>query len=291
MPRSGVALALVAAVFFGVSGVVAADAFAEVDPVQLAQIRSVGAALILGAVAYRRRDVSTGGRLGELAALGGVLAVVTVAFYVAIDRLGVGPGVTVQFLGPVVVLVWMAVVQGRPVPPFAWGGAAMAVGGTALVNRAWDLGVVDPVGIVAGAVAAVAFAAYLILGERLGRRLSGLSVTAHGFAFSGLIWVVMAPVSVPSVSTRVWLELAWVVVGGTAVPFLLEIAAVRRADAGRVGVAATSEPAVAALVAWMVLGQALTVVQLVGVGLVVAGVATIQFLTASVAPDVPPDVI
>ncbi len=291
MPRSGVALALVAAVFFGVSGVVAADAFRAVDPVQLAQIRSVGAAVVLGVVAYRRRAATTGGRLGTLVLFGAVLAAVTAAFYVAIDRLGVGPGVTIQFLGPVLVLVWMATVQRRRVPALAWLAAAAAVAGTALVNRAWDVAALDGVGVAAGLAAAVSFAAYLVLGERLGRDLSGLGVTAWGFAVSALIWVVAVPVEVPQVPPAVWAELVWVVLGGTVLPFLLEIAAVRRADPGRVGVAATSEPVVAALVAWAVLGQGLSAVQLVGVVLVAAGVAGIQLVTRSVAPDVPPDVI
>lgn len=291
MPRSGVALALIAAVFFGVSGVVAADAFAAVDPIQLAQIRSVGAALLLGAIAYRRRAVATGGRLGELFFFGVILAAVTAAFYVAIDRLGVGPGVTVQFLGPVLVLVWMVLVQRRAVPRLAWAAAVVAVTGTALVNRAWDVAALDGVGVAAGLAAAVTFAAYLVMGERLGRSLTGLGVTAYGFAFSALIWVVASPVTVPQVPAMVWVELGWVVVGGTVLPFLLEIAAVRRADPGRVGVAATTEPVIAALVAWVALGQGLSVVQLVGVGMVAAGVATIQLVTHSVAPEVPPDVI
>lgn len=280
-------MALTAAVLFGVSGVVAADAFSAVDPVRVAQIRSVGAAVILVAVAYARRQTRTIGIRRELALLGGLLAAVTITYYWAIDRLGVGPGVTLQFLGPGLVLVWMRLVQRRAVPPVAWVAAATAVAGTALMTEAWDMAELDGAGLAAGLGAAVTFAGYLVVGERVGRRAPGLTIAAAGFTVSALIWVVAVPVEVPAASTRVWVQLGWVAICGTAIPFLLEMAALRRADPGRIGIIATAEPVVAAAVAWMALEQALTAVQVAGGLLVVGAVATIQAATHSVAPDAP----
>lgn len=280
-------MALGAAGLFGVSGVVAAHAFEQVDPVRVAQFRSVLAAVLLGLVAWRRRALSTGGHLPGLLLLGGLLAAVTVTYYWAIQRLGVGPGVTLQFLGPVLVLGWMAGVQRRRVPPVAWGAALLAVGGTALMNRAWDADRLDPLGVAAGLGAAVGFAGYLVVGEHLGRRLGGLTITAWGFLFSAAIWLLVVPVEVPQVGAVVWAELVWVGVAGTALPFLLEVAALRRADPGRVGVVATAEPVVAAAAAWVALGQTLAPVQALGMAATVAGVAAVQASTHSVAPDVP----
>jgi drug/metabolite transporter (DMT)-like permease len=283
----GTWMAIGAALLFGVSGVVAADAFSSVDPVVVAQYRSVGAAAILVGAAYLRRSTRTAGLRVDLALLGALLAAVTITYYWAIDRLGVGPGVTLQFLGPSLVLVWMRVVQRRRVPAAAWAAAATAVAGTGLMTRAWDLDRLDPAGVLAGLGAAVTFAGYLIVGERLGRRAPGLTVAAAGFTVSALIWVVAVPVTVPDASAVVWGQLAWVAIGGTAAPFLLEIAALRHADPGRVGIIATAEPVVAAATAWMALGQALVPAQVVGGVLVVAAIATIQWLTQSVAPDAP----
>jgi threonine/homoserine efflux transporter RhtA len=79
----------------------------------------------------------------------------------------------------------------------------------------------------------------------------------------------------------------WVAIGGTAIPFLLEMAALGRDDPGRIGVVATAEPVIASAGAWMFLGQALTVAQVLGGVMVVIGIASIQFLTNSVAPDIP----
>jgi drug/metabolite transporter (DMT)-like permease len=283
----GVWLALAAAFLFGVSGVVAVDAFAEVDPIQVAQFRSVVAAVILVVVAYAKRQSRTRGIRLPLLVLGVMLATVTITFYWAIDRLGVGPGVTIQFLGPSLVLVWMRFVQGRSVPGPAWVAALVAVAGTALMARAWDVEALDPLGVLAGLGAAVSFAGYLIVGEHLGRRAPGLTITAAGFTVSALIWVTVVPVELPRISTTAWGQLMWVAVAGTTIPFLLEIAALRRADPAIVGVAATAEPVIAAATAWLALSQSLTAVQAAGGVLVVSAVAMIQRLTHSIAPDAP----
>jgi drug/metabolite transporter (DMT)-like permease len=285
--RSGLTFALAAALLFGVSGVVAVDAFDSVTPVQMTQFRSVTAAMILGALAYHRRQTMTGGNLPALAGLGVLLSTVTITFYEAVNRLGVGPGVTLQFLGPALVLIWMRLVQRRSVPAAAWTAAGIALVGTALMNQAWNIDQADPIGVAAGLGAAVAFAGYLILGEHLGKRLPSLTVTAYGFATAALIWVVAVPPRIPQIDGVVWGQLVWVAIAGTTVPFLLEMVALRRADPGAVGVVATAEPIVAAIAAWMALGERLRAVQIVGGLLVVAGIATVQYVTNNVAPDIP----
>jgi drug/metabolite transporter (DMT)-like permease len=283
----GLSYALTASVLFGVSGVVAADAFRSVDPLDMAMFRSLVTAVVLGSVAYRRRATSTGGRLLELAWLGLLLAAVTITYYWAIDRLGVGPGVTVQFLGPVLVLGWVAVVRRVPVEGASWLAALVAVIGTAIVNRVWDLGSADPLGILAGLGAAVSLAGYLLMGERLGRRLPGLTVAAYAFAFSALLWVGVRPPSFPDLSGQVWAQMWWVALGGTAAPFLLMMSALTRLDSGRVGVTATIEPVVASLTAWWLLGQTLSPIQLLGVALVVMGVASIHLRTRTMPAELP----
>jgi len=285
--RRGDVLALASAVLFGVSGTIAADAFATFTPMQIAQFRSTLAAFVLGAIAYRRGQTSTGGRLGSLGVLGMLLAAVTISFYWAIERLGVGPGVTIQFLGPTLVLFWMRFVQRRPVPLLAWVAAGAAVGGTALITRAWEYQSLDPVGVVAGLAAAVTFAGYLVTGEFLGRRLPGITVAAYGFAISAVILAVVAPVELPRAGWVGWTQLVWIGIGGTVVPFMLSLTALRIADPGRVGVLQTLEPAVAAGSAWLVLGQVLGGVQILGGLVVICAIAAIQHLTSNVAPDAP----
>ena len=275
----GIWLTAMASVLFGVNGSVAADLMQSIPAGNAAQIRSVSAALILGGVAYRRRATSHGGHLLGLAGLGLVLAAVSVSFFIAIDRLGVGPGVTIQFTGPVLVLAWLRLVRHQTVPGSAWAAAFVALIGVGLVSRVWDAGSLDGPGLIAGAIAAITFAGYLLGSGYLGRLLPTLSVAAYGFAFSALGLLVVFPVRVPPANGRMLFELGWLVVLGTIVPFLLEVNALKLTDTGTVGVVATLEPVIAGIVAWIWLGQRLTALQMLGGVIVVAAIAVVQHFT------------
>jgi len=283
----GIWLTVVASVLFGVNGSVAADLLGSLPAGNTAQIRSVLAALVLGALAYRRKATRHGGRLLGLAGLGVVLATVTVSFFIAIDRLGVGPGVTIQFTGPILVLGWLRLVRRQAVPVSAWAAAVVALVGVALVSRVWDAGALDPRGLAAAAVASITFAAYLLGSGYLGRFLPTLSVAAYGFAFSALCLLVVFPIRLPPTDTKVLLELGWLVILGTVVPFLLEVDALKLTDAGTVGVVATLEPVVAAATAWIWLGQKLTFWQVVGGAIVVVAIAVVQYFTGGEGEPTP----
>jgi len=276
--RTGVLLALSAAFMWGVSGAIAADAFSEVSPARVAEVRALVTTAILVPVAWWRGLLNPQGGLWWFLLLGLNLALVNVTFYWALERLGVGPGATIQFLGPIFVLVWMAVAQGRPVRGVAWGAAVVAFFGTVLVTEAWQLEGADWIGVIAGLAAAVTFASYLLIGERLSRSYPIITVMTWGFIFASLIWVVVQPLwSFPTdLSTKVWAELLWVGVIGTAIPFFASFGALQRVASGIVGVIATTEPVFAAAAAWVLLDQHLSVVQIVGALLVVLAVASIQ---------------
>jgi len=276
--RVGVLLALLAAFLWGVSGAVAADAFAEVSPARVAQARALLATVVLVPYAWVRGQLDPRGKLGLLVVMGLNLAAVNVTFYWALDRLGVGPGATIQFLGPILVLAWMAIVQHRPVNPAAWGAAVLAVVGVAFVTEAWALEGADWIGVVAGLASAALFASYLLLGEYLGRQLPAATVVAWGFVFASLFWLVVQPLwTFPSdLSSKVWLELIWVGIAGTAIPFIVELGALRRVAAGIVGVIATTEPVIGAAAAWVLLEQRLSPIQILGAVMVVGAVASVQ---------------
>ena len=201
-----------------------------------------------------------------------------VTFYWALERLGVGPGATIQFLGPIMVLGWMVVVQKRQVSGLAWAAAVLAVLGVGLVSEAWQVGSADWLGIAAGLAAAVSFAAYLLIGEHLGSHLPATTVMAWGFFFASVFWAVAQPWwGFPTdLDGGVWLKLLWVGIAGTAIPFLLEIAALQRAASGIIGVVATAEPVIGAAAAWIMLSQKLSALQIVGGLMVVVAVASIQ---------------
>jgi drug/metabolite transporter (DMT)-like permease len=271
------ALSMGAALLWGFSGAIAADAFAEVSPAQAAQARVLVAVVVLVPLALRRRESLAGHRL-LLLAFGACLAGVNFLFYEAVDRVGVGPGLTLQFLAPILVLIWMRFGESRPVSQVVWIAAAVAVAGTALVARVWDASAMDPLGVSAGLASAVAFGTYLVLGERLGKRLSAITVMSSGVAVAAVLWLLVLPIWLfpTELSNKVWIELLWLGVLGTAIPFLAEVAALRRAPAGFVGVIATAEPVIGAFAAWWLLNQLLDGPQIVGMLLVVTSVAAMQ---------------
>jgi drug/metabolite transporter (DMT)-like permease len=277
--RGGIAMTVLAALLFGVNGAIAADLLTALPPANTAQIRSILAAFILGGLAYRLRATRHGGRLLELAGLGIILAAVTVSFFAAISRLGVGPGVTIQFTGPVLVLAWQRFVTKRAVPRRAWLAAGGALVGVALISKVWQAERLDLFGLGAAILASITFAAYLILSGHLGRFLPAVTVTAYGFAFSALALLAAVPVRLPPTQPLVVAELLWLVTLGTVAPFLLEVGALKRIDAGTVGVVATLEPVIAAATAWLWLEQILDGWQVIGGLVVVAAVAVVQRYT------------
>ncbi len=287
---TGALLALTAAGMFGVSGAVAGGVFATVGPAYVAQVRSLIAAVLLCAFAAYRGALAPGRGMWRFAILGFILASVNVTFYWAIDRLGVGPGATIQFLAPILVLIWIAVVRGEHVSPIAWIASVAAVAGVALVTRAWSLDGSDLVGVASGLAAALLFAAYLIYGEFLGRDHRPSQVGAWGFVFASIIWAVVLPWwTFPFDAARtVAGDLLLVGIVGTALPFMLEFVALTLASSGVVGIVATAEPAIGAVAASLILDQRLAVVQWVGIAIVVVAVAAVQrWGLAEVHPTTP----
>ena len=276
--RTGVLLALLAALLWGVSGAVAAGVFAEISPARVAEARAIFTAAVLVPYAWWRGRLDPGGNLRWFALLGLNLAAVNVTFYWALDLLGVGPGATIQFLGPILVLGWMVVVQHRKVSSVAWLAALLAVAGVGMVTEAWTLEGSDWLGVAAGLTSAVMFASYLLLAEHFGRRLPIVTVMTWSFIFAAAFWVIVQPLwSFPTdLATETWGQLLWIGIAGTAIPFIAEFNALKRVAAGVVGVIATTEPVIGAAAAWVLLEQRLSVVQIIGGAMVLLAVASIQ---------------
>jgi len=159
------------------------------------------------------------------------------------------------------------------------GGSGLgAVTGVFLITEAWHLEGGDWIGVMWGLISAVAFASYLVFGEHLGRRYPSMTIVTWGFVFALLIWMVFQPLWMfpTDLDGVVWVELVWVGIMGTALPFLFEVSALRRASSGIVGVIATTEPVFAATVAWVWLGQYLSPVQIFGGAMVLGAAAAIQ---------------
>jgi drug/metabolite transporter (DMT)-like permease len=275
---TGALLALTAAALFGISGAVAAGVFDVIEPARVAQARSLIAAVLLIPYAAYKGVLNPRGGVVKFMLLGVNLALVNVTFYWAIDRLGVGPGATVQFLGPILVLVWLVVVRKHHVGIIVWVAAVAAVFGVGMVTQAWSLGDADPVGIAAGLAAAALFASYLLYGEHLSERFPPAKIAAWGFIFASVLWALVLPLwTFPTdIGGEALAGLLFIGVFGTTVPFIIEFAALSMTSSGVVGIIATAEPPIGAVSAAILLDQSLAAGQWIGVAIVVVAVATVQ---------------
>jgi inner membrane transporter RhtA len=198
-------------------------------------------------------------------AFGVALAVMNLAIYAALDRIPLGVAVTVEFLGP----LGVAVVTGRGPLSLLW--AALAAVGVVTLAGPFG-GSADLLGIVFAAAAAAGWAAYILLGGRLGRAFPGASGLAAGVVIAALI---QAPLGIASgggelVAPGVLGVAAAVALLSTVMPYAAEIEALRRIPPAPFGVLMSLEPAVAALIGFVGLGQDLTAAEITGIGLVIA---------------------
>jgi DME family drug/metabolite transporter len=288
----GLAAIAAAATLWAVAATVAADLFADgVDPLELAQSRAYIACAGLALIPAAWRRVSSGARWWGPILLGASIGLVNAAYYVAIDHVPVAIAIVLQYTAPALVVLWIAATLRRAPEPDIVRSLIAALAGVVLVSGALSSGGdTSGLGIAMGLTAAFLFATYTLLSERVGAAYGILPALLRGFFWASVGWIVyQAPRGFPDalVSDRHLLAVLFVGLAGTLAPFLLFLWGVQQVRAERAAIAATLEPVIAAIVAWVWLSQELSALQIVGGVLVLAGVAGLQARRAEpVAPDV-----
>ena len=290
-------MVLGAATLFAINGTVAKVILASgISALRLTEVRLTGAALGLLAILALTRPSTLRLRRAELLFLvafgvGGV-ALVQWLYFFAIHRLPIGIALLIQYLAPLIVALWARYVMHRPVRRRIWLALGLALIGLVLVAEIWQRGTLNALGVAAALGAAAAFALYILLAERGVIRRDPVSLSCYGFVFGALFFAVVQPwwdfpahivgehVSLlghlSSHTAPVWLLMTWMVVMGTIVPFRLFVGALAHIPAPRASVIAMFEPVVAIVVAWAWLGEDLAAAQLVGAGVILAGIVLAQ---------------
>jgi inner membrane transporter RhtA len=239
--------------------------FARVQPLGVAWLRIVSAALIFAV--WRRPWRAMRDRL--VLAWGVVLAVMNCCFYLAIDRLPLGTVAAIEFL-PVIVL---AALGARTVRNAA--ALAFAVPGVYLLTDVQLAG--EPLGVVFAFANALLFALYIVLAHKVARHpgLGGID----GLAAAMLVAAIVAtPLSgwaaVPALGDPVALA-AGVGVGVTSsvIPYICDQLAMRKLARSTYALMVSLLPATATVIGIIVLAQVPSWIEVLGVCLVVAGVA------------------
>jgi len=261
----------VSAVFHYLGPAFAVLLFARVEPLGVAWLRIASAALIF---AVWRRPWTTWRALDRgtrrlLVAWAAVLAVMNSCFYLAIDRLPLGTVAAIEFL-PVIAVAAMGTRTGRNV-----AALLLAVAGVYLLS---DVRLVaEPLGFVFAAANALLFALYIVLGHRVAKSPDVRGI--DGLALAMLVAAIVAlPIGIGQAAPAFvdpMLLAAGVGVGisSSVVPYVCDQLAMARLARSAYALMVSLLPATATVIGVVVLAQIPSLAEIVGVGLVVAGVA------------------
>ena len=252
---------------------IAVHLFAEVAPATVAWIRVIGAATALLVVSAphllgRGRRRFTRGELLSLSVFGIATALMNMFFYLAIDRLPLGKGVAIEFIGPIAVAAFFTRTRRN------WTALGFAAAGVAVLSGVEIGG--EPLGLLYIFTASVMWAVYIVIGSRVARNNHGVSGLGLGLVVGTLV---VAPVGAPG-SGDVWtsprLLVLCLLVGvlSNAIGYGIDQFTMRRIPMRRFSVLLALLPVTATLSGFIALDQTPSVIDLVGIALVLAGVVT-----------------
>lgn len=242
----------------------------RVGPAGIAWLRlTAGAAIFLAVARPSRRSVSRRD-IPALVALGVTTGLETVAFLAAIQRIPLGAAVAVEFLGPLTV----AASRTHQRRALAW--PALALAGVVLLTQPWH-GRINPTGLGLAVLAAVGWAAYILLTQHVGDRFDGVGALSITIPIAA---ATAAVIGVPQAAGHLSLGLVPAAIGLglllPVLPYTFEMLALRHIAPTAFGTLMALEPAIGVVLGLLVLGQQPTGIQLLGVLLVVVAGAAAQ---------------
>lgn len=282
VPRSAsrfpVVLVLIGIASVQLGAALAKSLFDEVAPTTIVWLRLFASAVVL--VAWARPSLRGRSRAdwAVVVAFGVALGTMNWAIYQSFSRIPLGIAVTIEFVGPLT----LALVGSRRPRDLVW--VALAALGVLLLG--FERGDLTVAGVLFALLAGTAWAAYILLSARTGRRWAGLDGLA---AASVVALVLLSPLALGAHagdlgSRHIWAVGIAVGVLSSVIPYSCELVALRSLAPSVFGVLMSLEPAAAALAGWVVVGELLTVVQ--WLALVCVVVASIG-MTRSARPAVP----
>lgn len=272
---------------WGISGTVAKILFnQQVNPMHLVTIRLTLSFLVLlvylalwkpHLLRVKKTD------LPYLAVLGTAgIALVQFSYLFTISQTNVATAVFLQYLAPGIVAAYAFLFQGEKMGPAKLLALLLTAGGGYLiVNGAPGGGLaVNLSGLVSGLVSAATLAFYTLYGKKGLSTLNPWTMLLYCFGFGALIWNVFQPPWIAMVghSATEWYFFLYIAVFATVLPFGFYFCGLNYLTPVITGLTSTLEPVVAAVVAFLVLGEFMYPLQLVGCSMILAGVVAIQCL-------------
>ena len=247
---------------------VAVGLFDEISPATVAWIRILSAAAILivfsaarGHAPWTRRDLVAAGLFGTATAL------MNTFFYLAIDRLPLGKGVTIEFIGPIAVAAIATRTARNTLALLLAAAGVVVLGGVEIGN--------EPLGLVYILLASLMWAGYIVLGSRVALSDRGVAGLGWGLLVGGILVTPVGAVDAATAFSSARLVLLCCVVGmlSNAIGYGIDQSTLRRIPVRRFSVMLALLPVTASVFGVLFLDQTPTGLDLVGMVLVLVGVA------------------
>ena len=281
------------ALLFSFNGVIITLVLDHLTAFRLAQVRAIGSFVLLFIVIFMKSRKSLSATRGEIPTLllFGVFgfAMVQLGYLISIGRnIPLGLVLIIEFTAPIWIVLWIKFVYKRDVARNMWVGIAASLIGLALVARVWEGLTFDLIGIMGAVGSSITLAFYFLMGERQGAKRSPEAITVWGMGGAALFWLTVLPVwnfpfSIFTESINLqgaldayqlpgWALLAWVIIPGTMIPYLLVLNGLHLLDASKASVIGMLEPVFGGVFAWIWLSQSWLPIQLVGAIAVLIGI-------------------
>ncbi|ARV57863.1 EamA family transporter [Nostocales cyanobacterium HT-58-2] len=250
--------------------------FATLSPMGMVFLR-VGFAAVVLLILWRKDLVENIGSNYRILSLFGLsLALMNLSFYMAVERIPLGIAVTLEFIGP----LGVAIVNSRQLLDLLW--VVLAAIGIILLAPVGEL-TLDLVGVTLALLAGSLWAAYIILSAKVGRVFPGGRGLALAMAIAAIILFPIGMFAGGSAlfKPNVLLMGFGVAMLSSAVPYSLELEALRSLPVQVFGVLLSLEPVAAALMGFIVLGETLQLRAIVAILLVSVAAAGASVSTTS----------
>jgi drug/metabolite transporter (DMT)-like permease len=276
---------VLATLLWSLGAVVASSLFQDgVAPLELVEFRTFITALGLGLACWvmsRRPAVPISANWRALFGFGLSVALANASLFLAIKYLPVAVAMVLQNLAPAFVILWTLLATRRAPGVRVVVGLLAALVGVALVVQlpSASLSGISPLGVLFGLTTAVGVAGFSVFGGRATKVYGVTRANAIAFTVAAVVWLlVQIPQGVPELAARpeVFGQVAVVGVLGTLVPFVLFAwgSAHLGATAGALGI--SLEVIFSAVIAWVWLSEALSLMQITGMAAIIGGIVYIQ---------------
>lgn len=245
---------------------IAKQLFPVIGPEGTTALRLGFSALVLWLVFRPWRSLPQGRDWRAIVVYGLCLGGMNILFYLAIARIPLGIGVALEFTGPLAV----ALFSSRRKRDLIWVGFAIA-GILLLLPDMQGADALDPVGVVLALAAGACWAGYILFGKRTNAQASGGITVALGMTVAAAFLVPLGAIS-QGMALLSWdvLPLGFLVgILSSAIPYSLEMVALRNMTSQNFSVFMSMEPAIAALAGFFILAELLTLWQWLAIVLVI----------------------